>query len=84
MEPEADENGNKLKICPESILWEFIFSKKTYKAKIILPIIIEIFQASFMRRKFEFQFLSKSTIFGYWRGLELKFHPEYQLRYQYH
>ena len=75
MEPEADENGNKLKICLESILWEFIFSKKTYKAEIILPIIIEIFQASFMRRKFEFQFLSKSAIFGYWRGLELKFSP---------
>jgi len=65
----------------------YFFEKKTYKAKIILPIIMEIFQASFTRRKFEFQFLSKSAIFGYWIGLELKFsnfHPKYQLRYQYH
>ena len=36
MEPEADENGNKLKNGLESILWGFIFSKKAYKAEIYL------------------------------------------------
>ena len=74
MEPEADENGNKLKIW-EQFSGNLFFREKYIKLKL------------FMRRKFEFQFLSKSTIFGYWRGLELKFsnfHPKYQLRYQYH
>ena len=74
MEPEADENGNKLKIW-EQFSGNLFFREKYIKLKL------------FMRRKFEFQFLSKSAIFGYWRGLELKFsnfYPKYQLRYQYH
>ena len=52
MEPEADENGNKLKIW-EQFSGNLFFRKKHIKLKL------------FMRRKFEFQFLSKSAIFGY-------------------